>query len=127
MCHRRIIIESVDADKMRIFGQVGDWRYDDDGNLVIQVARRDIIPNVPGDVLSTELFLIALHELVEARLCLNDGVEQEAVDAFDSNFSGDGEPGDHEDSPYRDQHRRACLLEFMMADWLGITGYGVME
>ena len=124
MRHRRIILETVDFDKGRIIGQSGDWFYNDDGDLIIQVIPQKIMPNVKGDILSTENFLFALHELVEAKLCLNDGIDQEAVDEFDKAYRGTGEAGDEIDSPYRHQHRRAMLIEHLMADYLGVSGYG---
>jgi len=127
MSHPRIIIETIDADKARISGQTGDWSYDDAGNLYIQVVAQKIMPNVKGSIFSTENFLIALHELVEAHLCLKDGVTQQAVDDFDMAFQGDGEPGDHPDAPYRSQHRHAMLIEHLMANFLGHTDYGRID
>lgn len=127
MNHPRIIIETIDFDKTRIKGHVGDWFYDQHGDLRITVVASDILPNVQGTIFSSEIFLIALHELIEARLCMSDGIDQEDVDAFDAAWRGETEPGDDGNAPYRRQHRRACLVEFMMAEWLGIDGYGEMR
>ena len=127
MRHRRIVLETIDYDKARIPGQEGDWFYDENGDLIIQIIPRDIIPNVRGDILATETFLFAIHELVEAKLCLDAGIDQESVDDFDRAFKGDGEAGDEPDAPYRQQHRRAMLIEHLMADWLGVSGYGTVE
>lgn len=124
MRHLRIIIETVDAVNVRIPGQEGDWHYNSEGDLIIQVARRKIIDNVEGNILSTELFLFALHELIEAKLCADAGIDQEIVDMFDRDFRGAGEAGDASNCPYRQQHRRAMILEHLMADWLGVSGYG---
>jgi hypothetical protein len=112
----KIIIECLRQDQMR-YDTTGDWSFDKDGNLVIQV--------VGGDPLDhDEAFLVALHELIEVKLCLKAGVTQGAVDAFDFKFTGDGEPGDHPDAPYREQHRKAMLIEHLMANFLGMSSYG---
>ena len=123
----RIIMEIVTAAQARIPGQAGDWFYNDDGDLIIQVVGEEILPNVPGRITDTEMFLIALHELVEAKLCLNDGVDQDEVDEFDKQYNGFGEAGDHPAAPYREQHRKAMIVEHLMANWLGVKGYGVIE
>ena len=83
-----------------------------------------------------ENFLVALHELIEARLYFKTGVTQGAVDSFDAKFeqerlSGwpnhDGEPDGDPDAPYRVQHRHAMLIEHMMTLFLGKTDYGTVE
>jgi len=57
--------------------------------------------------------LIAVHELVEAFLCLHDGVAEESVDKFDKEFiQRDTEPGDAPNSPYQKQH---CLATWRRA------------
>jgi hypothetical protein len=73
------------------------------------------------------MFLIALHELVEAHLCLVRGIPQEEVDAFDlkvSNDNPDVEPGDEWGCPYREEHRFAMIVEHLVAHELGIGGWG---
>ena len=101
----------------------GDWFHDQDKNLVIQVS--DEIDGRPlGD---TEKFLIALHELIEVKLCEARGITQDDVDQFDLFFKGEGEPGDDPKAPYRLEHRFACLIEFLVAHELGLTGYGKVE
>lgn len=98
---------------------LGDWFVNDDGDIVIRAVGLDPLSH-------DDAFLVALHELVELKLCLAAGISQEAVDAFDAAYEGDGEPGDDSRSPYRKQHRKACLIEFLMADMLGIVGYGTL-
>lgn len=119
----RIIIETIPRDKMR-YDTLGDWFFRGD-ELVIQVADKP----APSDqyVGHYEPFLIALHELVEVRLCQARGITQEAVDAFDLSFTGDGEPGDDPAAPYRHEHRFAMIVEHMMAHEMGIVGYGSIE
>lgn len=99
----------------------GDWYWDTKtGDLHIKVAGADVWEQ-------EEKFLIALHEMIEARLCFKSGVTQGAVDRFDSKFEGDGEPGDDPGAPYRVQHRQAMLIEHMAALFLGKTDYGTVE
>jgi len=97
----------------------GDWFVSDDGDIVIR--------SVGDEILSDETFLVALHELVEMKLCDKAGVSQKDVDGFDASYRGEGEPGDDENAPYRNEHRKACLFEFLMADMLGMAGYGTVE
>ena len=122
---RQIIIETMPREEMRPpydRGEegAGDWFYRD-GALRVRVA------GLGTDIMAPEAFLFAFHELVEAMLCRHEGVSQEAVDVFDTNYTGEGEPGDAEESPYRSQHRRAMLVEHLMANWLGVSAYGKVE
>lgn len=127
----RIILEAVSPAEMRLEAYResghGDWFWDREGNLRIQVAAADVWDE-------RHAFLVALHELVEARLCFCDGIPQGAVDSFDAHFDEhflhedeESEPGDAPDSPYRDQHRKACLIEHLMAVFMGVRGYGEVK
>ena len=124
MGHPQIIIESCEFSQQR-YQTLGDWLYDNFGNLRISVC--DAGGNATDPLENDEAFLIALHELVEAKLCHRAGITQGAVDAFDFAFRGNSEPGDHPEAPYRVQHRQAMLIEHMMAHFLGLTTYGRME
>ena len=119
MTTSRIIIEAVSADQQR-YDTLGDWFWDAEGNLIIRVVGND-----PMD--EDEVFLLALHELVEAKLCFNAGIPQGAVDAFDMAYTGQGEPGDEANAPYRMQHRRAALIEHLVANFLDLMDYGRVE
>lgn len=118
----KIVIEAIPPSEMRLEAYreagCGDWHWDAEGNLHIQIAS---VTDVWDDEV---VFLVALHELIEARLCFKSGVTQEDVDAFDATFKGDGEPGDAENSPYRKQHRVAGMIEHLMAIFLGKWDYG---
>ena len=121
----RIIIECVPPEAMRLAAYhelgCGDWYFcPNTGDVHIKVAGADVWDEEDN-------FLVALHELVEARLAFKAGVTEAAVDAFDFTFSGDGEPGDHPEAPYREQHRRAMLIEHLMANFLGKADYGRVE
>jgi hypothetical protein len=125
MYSTRIIIEAVPPDEMRLpaYRQegFGDWYVEPGtGDIRIKIAAADVWDQ-------EEAFLVALHELIEARLCSKSGVVQGAVDNFDAAFTGEGEPGDDPAAPYRVQHRQACMVEHMMALFLGITDYGRVE
>ena len=110
---KRIVISAIPPEQARLAPYTepfsGDWWRDGD-TLHITVT---------AEALCDDALLIAVHELVEARLCERDGVPQAAVDAFDVAFNGDGEPGDDPRAPYFAQHRRALLIEGMLAEFLG--------
>lgn len=127
---KRIILEAVPQHCMRPpYDQLpgcGDWRVVDD-ELHIAVA---------AETMDDEAFLIALHEMIEAKLCLKHGVDQAAVDRFDEKFevernlrlhSDDAEPGDDPRAPYRKEHRAAMLVEHLTAQFLGLDSYGTIR
>ena len=120
----RIVIDTCAGENMRlpVYNEplAGDWYFDGNGDLQIRVVATDVVDE-------DEAFLIALHELIEAKLCLNAGVTQTAVDVFDSNWTGEGEPGDGVDAPYAKEHRKAMLIEHTMAMLMGKYDYGRME
>jgi hypothetical protein len=114
----RIDIRFVTPDEQR-YDTLGDWWWE--GEVLHIRATKS------ADMAEGESLLIALHELVEAWLCKEEGVPQAAVDAFDLAFTGEGEPGDDPAAPYRTQHRRAMLIEHLMAAFLGLSDYGVVR
>jgi hypothetical protein len=73
--------------------------------------------------------LVAVHEYVEALLCLKAEVDEKAVDAFDIKFEQDrakglhgpdDEPGDDPSAPYYEQHQTATRVEKFLAKELGV-------
>lgn len=117
----KIILESCDRDLMRQTGD-GDWFWED-GTLHIKLVPQED---------DNHTFLFGLHELVEAWLCRDAEVSEESVDAFDNAFvppvdDVDAEPGDAPTAPYREQHRQAMLIEMLMANFLGMSNYGVIR
>lgn len=72
-------------------------------------------------------FLIALHELIEAKLCEKHGIPDQEITDFDVAFEqarpagSIAEPGDDILSPYRDEHCFATGIERLMCVELGIT------
>jgi len=119
-----IRIEFIPAAEQR-YDTWGDWFYDEKGDLVIKVSN-----DVEGMPTADHQFLVALHELIEVKLCEKRGITQKMVDAFDMSepaLSSEGEPGDLPDAPYRKEHRFAMIIEHLMAHELGLTGYGKVE
>lgn len=96
----------------------GDWVYDPaDGELIIYVSDlQDWRQSV----------CIGLHEAAEAAICVQRGIKQKDVDAFDIAFEAnrvegdDREPGDDPHAPYREAHQTATEIEFILAQALGI-------
>jgi hypothetical protein len=72
-------------------------------------------------------FLIALHELIESKLCQERNISDRQIDEFDFAYeenreAGDieSEPGDSLQAPYHKEHVFASTIEKMMADQLGV-------
>ena len=115
----RIIIETIPHMDQR-YPTVGDYFYKS-GNLRINVSE---LPS------KREMFLIAVHELVEAMLCEAKGITFESIDRFDKQWQptlgsgarGTPEPGDDPKAPYYRQHQIATAIERLLAaelevDW----------
>ena len=122
----QIIIRRIPQEEQR-YETLGDWFVDPDGTIQIKSTDDD------EDV----AFLIALHELCEYWLCKHHGVTVEAVDKFDFEWTknhpeypcveGCVEPGESPLAPYHEEHRHAMLIEHLMANFLGMTDYGVIR
>lgn len=112
----RIDIDVIPHSQQR-YPTCGDWYYGEDKTLFIRVSK---LPD------SRYEFLVALHELVEVKLCEWSGISQEDVDKFDMDFEAhrhpdnDSEPGDSPDAPYRFQHCLASGVERIVAAVLGV-------
>jgi len=112
----------------------GDQRYDSfadwedliDGTLRISVSK---VGNWRYE------YLTAIHELLEATLCLHAGVSQAEVDAFDIPFEKcrmegkrlalcgceiTDDPGMDRHAPYRDAHIYATSVEYGLAKLLDV-------
>lgn len=108
-----VAIAMVSQEQQR-YDTVGDWQLED-GRLTIRVSEQ-------GNWRSN--MLIAVHELVEVILCVDKGVTQEQVDAFDmafENATAKTEPGDDAKAPYRDQHCFATAVERMLCAAMGLS------
>jgi len=109
---------NVIPHKTQRYETVGDWFFDGNGDLIINVSqlsdwRREA--------------LIAVHELVEVLICKHDKVTQQVVDEFDIAYEerrkeGDeSEPGDDPSAPYRKQHCVATAVERLLAAELEVS------
>jgi hypothetical protein len=112
----RITIETIPHASQR-YPTVGDWMFIEPNELRIRVSEM-------GDWRKEAA--VAVHELVEAILCRNDGVSEAAVDAFDRSFDPEPdafnqEPGDDPGAPYHRQHCFATAVERMLIAALGVS------
>ena len=120
-----IWIHSVKHESQR-YPTCGDWLTHAGRLEEIRVSRMD---NPDHE------FLVGIHELVEAYLCQKRGITDQQVTEFDKKFEtarktgahfygfyiGDAEePGDHPNSPYRNEHKFATAIEKMLADEIGV-------
>ena len=115
----KIVIETIPHTSQR-YPTVGDWFTDEDGTLHIKVS----------DMQNADYeFSVALHELVEVKLCSGRGISQEEVDEFDKQFEADrasgkhkpeDEPGDDFGAPYRDEHFFATNIERLVSTELDV-------
>ena len=136
----KIIIETIPHDQQR-YPTCGDWYFKaiaEDGSEI------DLHPEAPIRTLINagkivlyikvskvsdwkHSALVAVHELAEVMLCINDGVSQEEVDKFDFDYEenraeGDeSEPGDSIQAPYRTQHCFATAIERMLCAAFGLS------
>lgn len=114
----RITIEVIRHEDQR-YPTSGDWLWPNEHNLLIRVSEM-------GDWRKEAA--VAVHELVEALLCKNDGVTDAEVDAFDKAWAGHEwvsagdliEPGDDPKAPYHRQHCFATAVERLLIAALGV-------
>jgi hypothetical protein len=112
----KICLETIPHEHQR-YPTVGDWYYTDSGDWKIKVSCL---------VDWRYTFLVMFHEMIEMALCRFDGVPEEAVTEFDTNFeehriNGDlMEPGDDPLAPYHWQHQMATMFEKVMARLLRV-------
>lgn len=96
----------------------GDWYYQEilgGTALCINVSR---LPD------RREMFLVAIHELIEAFLCECAGVTEASVDQFDmggQKVAHCDEPGDDLRAPYYRQHQIATGIERILAAEVGVS------
>lgn len=107
--------------KTQRYPTVGDYFIDDEDNLQILVSD---MGNVDFE------FLVAVHELVEAYLCLKRGIDYDRITEFDKRFEQmrkqfpdivkGREPGDDEEAPYASEHSIASNIERQLAEEMQI-------
>lgn len=159
----KIVIETIPHSEQR-YPTVGDWYFTQQNPDGVESPLSDapIVPihellASPKYVLHIKVsnltdwrreFLIVVHELCEVGLCVNEGVSQATVDAFDMGFEKEREerieqagrkvsepgiasaeealisieePGDQPNAPYRKQHCFATAVERMLAAALDVS------
>jgi hypothetical protein len=108
---------------------VGDWLYDEASESVT------ILVSDMGDW--RKGLACGIHELIETALCVQDGVSEESVSAFDVAYeearrtqrpapcgcvpTEDSEPGEDRHAPYRRQHAFADGVERLFANAIGLV------
>lgn len=111
---RRIVEISVVEHSKQRYDTCGDWKFED-GVLKIYISDlKDERYN----------FLVAIHELIEAVLCDNDGITTEQVDTYDMNHQDDklGSDcfSDHPNSPIFLRHGDALSIEWLLARLMNV-------
>lgn len=94
------------------YDTVGDWFYEPE-----RATMRIKVSSLPDERYE---FLVALHELIEQKLCEHDGVSEETVSAYDIAHPESDDPGSEPDAPYRAQHEFATAIEMLVAQRLGV-------
>lgn len=112
-----IEINTIPQEKQR-YNTIGDWYFVVDA---ITGETKKMVINVSDLANKDYEFAIALHELVEAYICVKRGITQKMVDEFDFNFKGEGEPGEQPAAPYYKEHQFASIIEHMIINELGIN------
>lgn len=110
-----IHIKTIPHNNQR-YETCGDWIFDGD-KLFISVS------DTGNDNYS---FMVALHEMVEAWLCKDRGIDGYKITDFDCAFENirqegnTDEVGDDPEAPYQNEHLFATGIEKMMCSALGI-------
>jgi hypothetical protein len=107
----KIIIQAIPQSEQR-YPTVGDYWTDPDGTIQVRVTR----------MRREDMAAVIIHELVEKFLCLEKGIGDDAIDAFDFTwqpYDGIFEPGDDPAAPYHLEHVRATRIERLMVAYLG--------
>jgi hypothetical protein len=97
-------------------------RYDTSGDYYL--GRTGNLHIIVSDLGNRQYeLLIALHELIEATLCLNRNISIDAIDTFDFAWTPHGgltEPGDDPTCPYYREHQFATAMERALAQQLNV-------
>lgn len=106
----KITIETIPHTDQR-YPTCGDWIWSGD-DLKISVSDT----GNPDHAL-----LVGVHEMIEAWLCRQNGIDELAVSAFDIAFEASrppddlSEPGDDIEAPYHHEHMMASDIERYLA------------
>jgi hypothetical protein len=118
---RKIVIEVIPHGEQR-YPTCGDWFILKDRDVSGMLNKESLEIRVSDTGSDKSNMLVAVHELVEALLCLAHGITPQDVDHWDMNVKHDSdEPGDDPNAPYHYQHRAADIVERMMALEFGVS------
>lgn len=110
-----IIIKTIPNTEQRPEVDGCDWFWDEHGDLQVRVS--------PMSDWRYE-FLLGIHEAVEAVMCKHNGVTQQQVDEFDTQYASthpvDAEAGDDTAAPYKREHCFATAIERILCAELGV-------
>lgn len=114
----KLNVHIVETDHwLQRYDTVGDW-------YISEALDRDLFIKVSTLPDRREMWLVAIHELIEAALCEVAGITAEEVDSFDMNYSNvvdaPPEPGDCPAAPYYRQHQIASGIERLLAAEMGV-------
>lgn len=117
MRKQKIKVEIVPLKKQR-YETLGDYFYDKNKTLNFKITDT-------GNPLWNKMVLI--HELIEQTLTEAKGIKEQIISKHDLEFEKlikdglvepDAEPGEHKNSPYRQEHILAELVERLMLNHL---------
>ena len=106
----KTIVHTVHHASQR-YDTLGDWEFGN-GTLVVTVSDT-------GDPRMN--FLIALHEQIEAMLCMHRGIPEPEVYAFDVANADLDDPGSSPKAPYHKEHVFSENIERLVAAELGVN------
>ncbi len=112
-----ITIKIIHHKKQR-YETLGDWIFDKQGNLVIYIS------DMNNWLYET---LIGVHEIIEAVLCKQRGIEEKDVSKFDMEHPELDDPGDDKRACYHKEHIQATFIEKVFAKFMGVRWWKYNE
>jgi hypothetical protein len=115
----KITIEFIPHEDQR-YNTIGDWFFEPPSK---PSGGRYMVIKVSTMKDRRHMYLVAVHELVEALICQEDGISQLMVDKFDVQWKRPhltddvqiNEPGEDPRAPYHEQHVQAENIERILA------------
>lgn len=92
------------------YDTLGDWLWNG-RHLTVRVSRM---------MDWRKQFLLMMHELTEAALCVDRGITQNEVDEWDFSHPESDEPGEVAGAPYLEEHRAAKEVEQLLCRHFGM-------
>ena len=110
---KHIDIDFIPQSEQR-YDTLGDYGTHENGNWWFKITRAEDLQHLAPLIIGfIRAMAIVQHELGEKTFCLQDGVKDEDIDAFDMGSSCD-DPGWHPLAPYNAQHQKGDVLERTM-------------